>query len=113
MSAVTTIPMWGPMCESGKVEIVNQVTTNTTDTNYSATAPLNAKNQNQWCHVVDTETFGKRSFLSGVSTLGGSAFYHLNVIKPISKASHTMNFFMNFDAMLIMDITTKQVSWKI
>ncbi|NDD83963.1 hypothetical protein EBZ38_06760 [bacterium] len=68
--------------------------------------------QNQWVSVIDTEQFGRRGYLNGISTLSGSNFFSMN-IQTALPLSCTVNFFSMFDAILVFDYTTKQVSWKI
>jgi|GEM_PF-3653784 len=109
-SLVTTEPFWGPSVKKGEYDLISY-TPSTQDARIPASAYT--MNNNQWCHVVDTETFGRRGFLNGVSTLSGSIFYQMNIVSPVADLSHNVNFFSFFDAILVMDYTTKQISWKI
>jgi hypothetical protein len=106
---VTTQPFWGNAVINDE-ELISYTPTTQDARMLSSGFTMN---NNQWCHVVDTETFGRRGFLNGVSTLSGSIFYQMNIVRPIAATSHIVNFYSFFDAILVMDYTTKQVSWKI
>jgi hypothetical protein len=109
-NAVTELAFWGPAVKDREYDIISY-TPSTQDARMPSSAYT--MNNNQWCHVVDTETFGRRGFLNGVSTLSGSIFYQMNVVSPVADIAHIVNFYSFFDAILVMDYTTKQVSWKI
>lgn len=107
---ISTLPFWGPSV----VNTVDNISYTPLYISNDVRNPSNryTQNQNQWVHCVDTETFGRRGFLNGISTLSGSNFYHMNITQPLP-STVTLQFFTLFDAMLLFDYTTKQVSWKI
>lgn len=68
--------------------------------------------RNQFYLAIDTEHFGKRGFLSGVSTLGGSVFMNLNIAHPLA-ADYIFRMFNFHDIMLAFNMGTGQVEVKI
>lgn len=103
------VPFWQGEADTTDHDLVSYTPIN--QDGRSTASPF-TMNQNQWVHCVDTETFGRRGFLNGISTLSGSNFYQMNIAIPLIK-DVKMIFFSMFDAMLLFDATTKQVSWKI
>ena len=101
---------WNDACQENKsASSVNSTIYGTLEGQNIISCP--ARN-NQWCHIIDTETFGRRGFLSGVSTLSGSFFYHA-VMSQAQPVAGTLNFFLYHDCILVMDAQTKQITWKI
>jgi hypothetical protein len=68
--------------------------------------------RNQFYLAIDTEHFGRRGFLSGISTLGGSCFMNLNIIKPLS-TSYVVHYFNFHDMLLAFNLNTGDVEVKI
>lgn len=68
--------------------------------------------RNQFYLAIDTEHFGKRGFLSGVSTLGGSVFMNFNIEQPLT-TDYIVRMYNFHDVMLAFNMQTGQVEVKI
>lgn len=68
--------------------------------------------RNQFYMAIDTEHFGKRGFLSGVSTLGGSCFLNLNVETALS-SDYIVRMYNYHDVLLAFNLASGQVEVKI
>jgi len=68
--------------------------------------------RNQFYLAIDTEHFGRRGFLSGISTLGGSCFMNLNIQEPLLSA-YTVHYFNFHDLLLAFNLNTGDVEVKI
>jgi len=113
-SLITTVPYWqNAVHTSASATIEEAVVPRANDWSVCGAPLTHSYLQNQWVDITDTEVFGRRQFLSGQSTLSGSFFYHANIQRPIANVQHLMMFFCYFDAITIMDVTTKQIVWKI
>jgi len=62
--------------------------------------------------AIDTEHFGRRNFLSGVSTLTGNTFYNLQIKSPLT-SGYVVHFFNYHDIILAFDLKTRNVTIKI
>jgi hypothetical protein len=68
--------------------------------------------RNQFYLAIDTEHFGRRGFLSGISTLGGSCFMNLNITQPLSTA-FLVHYFNFHDMLIAFNLNTGDVEVKI
>lgn len=68
--------------------------------------------RNKAYSVIDTEHFGRRGFLSGVSTLTGNTFFNMQIKNPIS-SGYVVHFFNYHDVILAFDLVTRNVTIKI
>lgn len=62
--------------------------------------------------VIDTEHFGRRNFLSGVSTLTGNTFFNLQIGTPVT-SGYVVHFFNYHDIILAFDLNTRNVTIKL
>jgi len=93
----------------------NSATTNSVcvvDINATQGPRLPCTGRNQFFMAIDTEHFGKRGFLSGVSTLGGSCFLNLNVETALS-SDYIVRMYNYHDVLLAFNLANGQVEVKI
>lgn len=67
---------------------------------------------NGWYWFVDTEVFGRKGkvFLSGTNTKAGANFLRCNIGAELANAAHTVNMFVYYDSVLVIDLQSGTIT---